>query len=443
MTMLCNRFTSLRMNEADNLESHIKELRKIFNNLNIALLAESSDQLKELEFIRQLLVSLPESWQILVSVIPQRPEATDTDGTRLSIDIQSRLLTKYHRRQSQHGEKSFLARNWNDPRNRRGNSSYNSPPHFEFICHNCNRPGHKRPDCWRPGGGAYRGDNHQDTPHSRENDRCNTGNRNDGRNGNNRNNNERRNNQNYDANDGEYERNNDQTDAEHANFAQPYEFAFSFRFIDIPIVSSCHEPAPALPDRAVHMSRNVYFLPGLPDPTSFDVSPPLSSSDQSDLGRLIQVFAPSEGELGDTLEAQNTTHISTQRKEPESQTQGEHTDYLPATLVAVPAPPCTPDRSEHAHRPAMPPPIQQAPIDRAVPGTPAPNRRTTCQQAKQGVAPYEYMRIDNSNKPERILWLQALGDLHSFLALQNDHSDLPVWFSPSWENLADIYTMPL
>ncbi|KAG8733947.1 hypothetical protein FRC10_012053 [Ceratobasidium sp. 414] len=429
MTMLRNRFTSLRMNEADNLESHIKELRKVFNDLNIALLAESSDQLKELEFIQQLLVSLPESWQILVSVIPQRPEATDTNGTRLSIDIQSRLLAEYHRRQSQHGEKSFLAQNWNDPQNHRRNS-----------------PGHKRPDCWRPGGGAYRGDNHQDTPHSRENDRRNTGNRNDGRNGNNRNNNERRNNQNYDTNDGEYERNNDQTDAEHANFAQPYEIAFSFRFVDIPIVPLCHEPIPALPNRAVCTSRDIYFPPSLPVPTSFDVSPPLSLSDQSDLfseDHSFQVFTLSEGELGDTLEVQNTVHISTQREEPESQTQGEHTDYLPATLVAVPAPPCTPDRSEHTHRPATPPLIQQAPIDRTVPGTPALNRRTTHQQAKQGVAPYKYMRIDDSNKPERILWLQALGDLHSFLALQNDRRDLSVWFSPSWENLANIYTMPL
>ncbi|KAJ1310589.1 hypothetical protein OPQ81_007318 [Rhizoctonia solani] len=71
MMMLRNKFTSLRMGEGDDLENHIKELHKIFNDLNIALLAESTDQLKELEFIRQLLVSLPESWQILVSVIPQ------------------------------------------------------------------------------------------------------------------------------------------------------------------------------------------------------------------------------------------------------------------------------------------------------------------------------------------------------------------------------------
>ncbi|KAJ1305550.1 hypothetical protein OPQ81_000554 [Rhizoctonia solani] len=51
MTMLCNKFTSLRMSEGDDLESHIKELRKIFNDLNITLLTESTDQLKEIEFI--------------------------------------------------------------------------------------------------------------------------------------------------------------------------------------------------------------------------------------------------------------------------------------------------------------------------------------------------------------------------------------------------------
>jgi hypothetical protein len=51
MTMLCNKFTSTCMAEGDNLESHIKDLCEIFNDLNIALLSEGTDQLKELEFI--------------------------------------------------------------------------------------------------------------------------------------------------------------------------------------------------------------------------------------------------------------------------------------------------------------------------------------------------------------------------------------------------------
>ncbi|CCO33376.1 hypothetical protein BN14_07451 [Rhizoctonia solani AG-1 IB] len=115
MTMLRNKFTSLRMNEGDDLETYIKNLRKIFNDLNIALFAESADQLKEIDFVRQLLVSLPDSWQILVSVIPQRPEANDKDGTKLSKDIQSRLLAEYHRRQDRNIDSAFFARNHTGP----------------------------------------------------------------------------------------------------------------------------------------------------------------------------------------------------------------------------------------------------------------------------------------------------------------------------------------
>jgi hypothetical protein len=77
------------MAEGDDLELHIKDLHKIFNDLNIALLSEGTDQLKVLEFIQQLLVSFPKSWQILVSVIPQHHETTDQNGTQLSADVQS------------------------------------------------------------------------------------------------------------------------------------------------------------------------------------------------------------------------------------------------------------------------------------------------------------------------------------------------------------------
>jgi hypothetical protein len=89
MTMLHNKFTSTSMAEGNNRESHIKDLHKILNNLNIALLLEGTGQLKEIEFIRQLLVSSPDSWQILVSVSPQQPETTDQDGAQVTANIQS------------------------------------------------------------------------------------------------------------------------------------------------------------------------------------------------------------------------------------------------------------------------------------------------------------------------------------------------------------------
>ncbi|KAJ1299489.1 hypothetical protein OPQ81_003801 [Rhizoctonia solani] len=213
MTMLRNKFTSLRMSKGDDLESHIKELRKIFNDLNIALLAESTDQLKEIEFIRQLLVSLPESWQILMSVIPQHPEPNDTDGTKLSIDIQSRLLAEYHHRKSQNAEKALFARNCKVPHSLCGRFSQSPSARIENICQNCNIPGHKRHECRKPGGGAYKGNNQQNNaPRNRGNSRRPSNSRNYSNN--------RRNNRPNDTRDND----------EHANFAAAKEFAYSFNF---------------------------------------------------------------------------------------------------------------------------------------------------------------------------------------------------------------------
>ncbi|KAJ1309279.1 hypothetical protein OPQ81_004941 [Rhizoctonia solani] len=159
MTMLHNKFMSLCMSEGDDLESHIKELRKIFNDLNITLLAKSTNQLKEIEFIQQLLVSLPESWQILVSVIPQHPEPNDTDSTKLSIDIQSCLLAEYHRCKSQNTKKALFAHNHKVPHSSHGRFSQSPSAHIENICQNCNIPGHKQHECRKPGGGTYKGNN--------------------------------------------------------------------------------------------------------------------------------------------------------------------------------------------------------------------------------------------------------------------------------------------
>ena len=112
MTLLRNKFTGMRMNEGDNLEDHIKNIRSVYDELNIALMGEGSTQISELEFIRQLLASLPESWQYLVSVLDQTPRSTDPDGTQLSADLQSRLLAEYHRRKAQNGESINYA--WNN-----------------------------------------------------------------------------------------------------------------------------------------------------------------------------------------------------------------------------------------------------------------------------------------------------------------------------------------
>ncbi|QRV97022.1 Copia protein [Ceratobasidium sp. AG-Ba] len=147
MILLCNRFSNLHMSEGDNLEEHIKKLRKVFDELNIALLAEGSSTIKELEFIRQLLASLPESWQIIVSIINQTPDATDPDGITLSQNIQSRLLNEYQRRRIATGEVAMYIK----PKR--------ASDRLTISCNNCGLKGHIIDECYKPGGLAYKGKN--------------------------------------------------------------------------------------------------------------------------------------------------------------------------------------------------------------------------------------------------------------------------------------------
>jgi hypothetical protein len=156
MTLLRNRFTGIRMAEGENLEEHIKNIRTVFDELNIALMSEGSNHITELEFIRQLLASLPESWQYLVSVLDQTPRAGDTDGIQLSADLQSRLLAEYQRRKAMQGESIHIARYSNQ--NNRGRQPRASD-RLNLTCHNCGTVGHIKRDCRKPGGGGFRPNN--------------------------------------------------------------------------------------------------------------------------------------------------------------------------------------------------------------------------------------------------------------------------------------------
>jgi hypothetical protein len=126
----------------------------------------------------------------------------------------------------------------------------------------------------------------------------------------------------------------------------------------------------ALLDRAIQMSQKVYFPRHLLDPSSSDEPPPLSIAEDADTlnpEKWIQVFAPSEGEMGNKphiatnkpdLKHTHTPGASTQHedsftnKSTNTPAQGEHLSAPSNTLTSSKESTKlvrTTDRSEHAH----------------------------------------------------------------------------------------------
>ncbi|KAG8708203.1 hypothetical protein FRC08_000063, partial [Ceratobasidium sp. 394] len=112
--------------------------------------------------------------------------------------------------------------------------------------------------------------------------------------------------------------------------ATPYEFAYSFSFINIPVASPYSEPVQE------DFSSTVYSPPDLPDLLPLDVVPLTSSLDRLDDPPdhgCTWPFTPSEGEMGSSPDDSEPAHIST---------QGEHLIQpkilpSPSTVISVPS----------------------------------------------------------------------------------------------------------
>src|ERR1044072_4211153 len=110
MTVLHQRFFGAKMKESDSVEEHIRNMRKLQEQINLAIAEEGGDKIKELQFIRQIVTSLPESWDVFVSILDfDFSNTTDAGGLQMSKKIQNKLLAEDMRRKAKSGDSAFFA----------------------------------------------------------------------------------------------------------------------------------------------------------------------------------------------------------------------------------------------------------------------------------------------------------------------------------------------
>lgn len=70
-------------------------MRLLQEQINIAIATRGGKKVEELQFIRQVVASLPDSWETLVSVLDMEySETTDAGGLEMSKKTQNRLIAE-------------------------------------------------------------------------------------------------------------------------------------------------------------------------------------------------------------------------------------------------------------------------------------------------------------------------------------------------------------
>src|SRR5439155_15886757 len=132
--------------------------------INLAIQEQGGDKIKELQFIRQVVTSLPDSWDTLVSILDfDFDNMADAGGLQMSKKVQNKLLAEDMRRKAKSGDSAFFAStsqnrhfSGNRPFNQNRTDNARASDQAKVHCNNCHKPGHIAPDCRQPGGGAWK-----------------------------------------------------------------------------------------------------------------------------------------------------------------------------------------------------------------------------------------------------------------------------------------------
>jgi hypothetical protein len=132
--------------EGSDIADHILKLRQVQEELNVMGAA-----IKDEDFLDILMTSLPESWDIFTTTY----NSANVTGvkTLTSHDFISAVYDEIRRRANRtgtsNGDTAMKAVSHSThPKGTRRDDERSS-----VVCHNCQKKGHMKKDCWRPGGG--------------------------------------------------------------------------------------------------------------------------------------------------------------------------------------------------------------------------------------------------------------------------------------------------
>lgn len=147
---LRRKLQETRCDEGGDVKAHFGELLRLRESL-----AGMGATVVDTDFHAIILGSLPESYRPLLSSISAAAKITKSPLTPYELisiiteEYKHRQLTD--RRPNKKGGNAALSAKAGQGRSRSSNTS--TPPNPDITCFNCDRKGHYKTDCWRPGGG--------------------------------------------------------------------------------------------------------------------------------------------------------------------------------------------------------------------------------------------------------------------------------------------------
>jgi hypothetical protein len=170
------------MKESNSVEEHIRNMCKLQEQINLAINEQGGDKIKELHFIRQVVASPPNSWEIFISVLDFKFNNTNNlGGLLMSKRIQNKLLAEDLRRKSKSNSSFFTTGSSATHSHCRqcNNQSQNGKRAIDsskIICNNFKKPRHIARNCRTAGGGTWKRDQNrkeQNTDWANQDKSCN------------------------------------------------------------------------------------------------------------------------------------------------------------------------------------------------------------------------------------------------------------------------------